>query len=279
VGPFPSTDRRTLELFANQAAIALENAKLHKLALDKERLEREMELAAEIQQQLLPKTMAAIPGFEVLGWNRPARQVGGDYFDVQKLDDGRRWGLVVGDVTGKGMPAALLVSTLHSALRVLGDRVEVGPPLVELLNQHIYEFSSANKFITLILAVLELEGNELTCLNAGHNPGILLRTGGSVEQLNSSGLPLGLMPQATYRADSFEIGSGDLVCLYSDGITECESPEEEEFGLERLVDLLQAHRDCPLTDLIGEIDKAVTGFAQDLPQGDDQTVLLLRRTG
>jgi sigma-B regulation protein RsbU (phosphoserine phosphatase) len=278
VGPFPSTDRRTLELFANQAAIALENAKLHKVALEKERLEREMELAAEIQQQLLPKTVATIPGFEVLGWNRPARQVGGDYFDIQRLDKGRRWGLVVGDVTGKGMPAALLVSTLHSALRVLGDRMEVGPPLIELLNRHIYEFSSANKFITLLLAVLDLQTSTLTFLNAGHNPGLLLRADGSVELLNSSGLPLGLMPLATYSAEEFKIEADDLVCLYSDGITECESPEEEEFGLERLIDLLQAHRDRPLVDIIGEIDRVVTGFAENLPQGDDQTVLLLRRT-
>lgn len=279
VGPFPPTDRRTLELFANQAAIALENAKLHKLALDKERLEREMELAAEIQQQLLPKTMATIPGFEVLGWNRPARQVGGDYFDVQKFDGGRRWGLVVGDVTGKGMPAALLVSTLHSALRVLGDRMEVGPPLLELLNRHIYEFSSSNKFITLLVAVLDLDTSELKFLNAGHNPGLLLRSDGTVEQLNSSGLPLGLLPQATYRAESFALEPDDVVCLYSDGITECESPEEEEFGLERLVEFLKDHHSRPLPEIIGEIDRVVTGFAQDLPQGDDQTVLLLRRVG
>ncbi len=276
VGPFQPTDRRTLSLFANQAAIALENAKLHRLALEKERLEREMELAAEIQTQLLPKIMPAIPGFEVIGWNRPARQVGGDYFDFQNLGQGR-WGLVVGDVTGKGMPAALLVSTLHSALRLLLDRMEVGPALIERLNQHIYESSASNKFITMLLMALDSEGSRLAYLNAGHNPGLLIRRDGSVEQLSSAGLPLGLLPAGKYGAVTLDLECEDLVCLYSDGITECESPEEEEFDLERLIELLREHRKAPLGELIRRIDEAVTDFAQGQPQGDDQTVVLLRR--
>ncbi len=277
VGPFHPTDRRTLSLFGNQAAIALENAKLHKLALDKERLEREMELAADIQQQLLPKVMPAIPGFEVIGWNRPARHVGGDYYDCQDLGQGR-WGLVVGDVTGKGMPAALLVSTLHSALRVLLDRMEVGPALIERLNRHIFESSSPNKFITMLLAALDADGSRLAYLNAGHNPGLLVHADGEVEHLTSAGLPLGLMAQGKYGGMSHELQHGDLVCLYSDGITECEAPDEEEYGLDRLIELLHNHRTEPLADLLHRIERAVTEFARGRPQGDDQTVVLLRRS-
>ena len=277
VGPFPVTDRRTLSLFANQAAIALENAKLHKLALEKERLEREMELAAEIQKRLLPKIMPEIPGFEVVGWNRPARQIGGDYFDLPGLG-ADHLGLVVGDVTGKGMPAALLVSTLHSALRVLLDRMEVGPELIERLNRHIYESSSSNKFITMLLATLDLHTNRLVYLNAGHNPGLLLRKNGESCQLASAGLPLGLLPQGQYGSAYLDLEEGDLVCLYSDGITECESPEEEEFGLERLIGLLEDHRESPLFEIIDAIDRITTDFAKGRPQGDDQTLILLRRT-
>ena len=276
VGPFPPTDRRTLKLFANQAAIALENAKLHRLALEKERLEREMELAAEIQQQILPKAMPEIPGFEALGWNRPARQVGGDYFDVRPLD-ADHWGLVVGDVTGKGMPAALLVSTLHSALRLLLDRMELGPELVERLNRHIYESSSSNKFITLLVAALDRRDNQLTYLNAGHNPGLLIRKNGEVEHLSSAGLPLGLLPDGQYGAAKLHLDSGDLVCIYSDGITECEAPDEEELGLDRLIELLSSHRDAPLDDILEKIDCTTVDFAQGQPQGDDQTIVLLRR--
>ncbi len=278
VGPFAAKDRRTLSLFANQAAIALENAKLHLLALEKERLEREMELAAEIQQQILPKTMPEIPGFDVIGWNRPAQQVGGDYFDFQKVGDGR-WGLVVGDVTGKGMPASLLVSTVHSALRVLLDRMEIGPALIERLNRHIYESSSTNKFITMLVAFLDTDTGDLTYINAGHNPGVLIRhKGEEVEYLSSKGLPLGLMPESVYGSEDLNLKTGDLVCIYSDGITECESSDdEEEFGLDRLVELLSRAPDRCLKEILQEIDQTMLDWAQGRPQGDDQTVIMLRR--
>lgn len=276
VGPFPAGDRRTLSLFANQAAIALENAKLHKLALEKERLEREMELAAEIQQQLLPDEMPEVPGCKVQGWNRPARQVGGDYFGFQELD-ANRWCLLVGDVTGKGMPASLLVSTLHSALRVLLDHIDVDPDLVGRLNRHVCESSASNKFITMLLAAIDTETGRLDFINAGHNPGILLRAeDGSVEELGTGGLPLGLLPMAKYEADHLDMRPGDLLCLYSDGITECEAPDEEQYGMERLIELLREHKNEPLPRIIEVIDEAMLDFAQGLPQGDDQTVVLLR---
>ncbi|MDA8020393.1 MAG: SpoIIE family protein phosphatase [Thermoanaerobaculia bacterium] len=276
VGPFPSGDRRTLSLFANQAAIALENAKLHKLALEKERLEREMELAAEIQQQLLPDDMPDIPGCTVQGWNRPARQVGGDYFGFQELDEGR-WCLLVGDVTGKGMPASLLVSTLHSALSVLLDHIEVDAELVQRLNRHVCESSASNKFITMLLAAVDPNTGHLDFINAGHNPGILLRDDGSVDELGTGGLPLGLLPMAQYKSFDLDVQPGDLLCLYSDGITECEAPDEEQYGMDRLVDLLREHREEPLPRIIEVIDEAMLSWAQGQPQGDDQTVVLLRR--
>ncbi|MDH3746371.1 MAG: GAF domain-containing protein, partial [Acidobacteriota bacterium] len=153
VGPFAQTDRRTLSLFANQAAIALENARLHRQALEQERLQREAELAADIQRQLLPREMPELDGFEIIGWNRSARLVGGDYYNFLPLADGRL-ASVVADVTGKGMPAALLVSTLHSALQLLLEREGAGPELLERLNHHIVDLTTANKFITLFLADL-----------------------------------------------------------------------------------------------------------------------------
>jgi phosphoserine phosphatase RsbU/P len=276
VGPFQAKDRRSLLLFANQAAIALENAKLHKLALEKERLEREMQLAAEIQNQILPKSTPRIAGYTVAGWNKPARQVGGDYYGFLKLDTGQL-GLVVGDVTGKGMPAALLVSTFHSALLLLLDRVEPGPELAERLNRHIFESSSVNKFITALLAWLDSSSGRLTYLNAGHNPGVLLRKNGGVELLSASGVPLGLLPMARYATAAVEIEPGDLVCLYSDGITECEASDDEQFGLDRLIDQLRAEDWEDLPGILRRIDERMIEFAQGRPQGDDQTVVLLRR--
>lgn len=276
VGPFLASDRRTLSLFANQAALALENARLHLQALEKERLEREMQLASEIQRQILPKGAPVVPGFQLGGWYRPARQVGGDYYDLFPLRDGRI-GLVLGDVSGKGMPAALMVSTLHSALRLLLDQVAFGPALLEKLNRHISESSAANKFITMLLAELDPLSGVLHYMNAGHNPGILLRRDGSVEELGAGGLPLGLMPEARFQSRALTLGRGDMMCIYSDGITEAESPAEEEFGMGRLIELLRAGQSSPLPELIEAIPAAVGGFSEGRPQGDDQTLVLLRR--
>ncbi|HEV8581157.1 MAG TPA: SpoIIE family protein phosphatase [Thermoanaerobaculia bacterium] len=276
VGPFLPGDRRTLSLFANQAALALENARLHLQALEKERLEREMHLAAEIQRQILPKGAPVVPGYELTGWYRPARQVGGDYYDIFPHPDGRI-GLVLGDVSGKGMPAALMVSTLHSALRLLLDQAPFGPTLLERLNRHIVESSAANKFITMLLAELDPRTGVLHYMNAGHNPGILLRLDGTVEQLGAGGLPLGLLPEALFQSRALTLEPGDLLCIYSDGITEAESPDEEEFGMGRLIDLLRSERDLPLAELVEAIPGAVGEFSRGLPQGDDQTLVLLRR--
>ena len=278
VGPFGDEDRRALSLFANQAAIALENAHLHRQALEKERLEREMELAAEIQRGILPKDMPRLGDIEIAGWNRPTRQVGGDYYGTVSLGDGRM-GIVVADVTGKGMPAALLVSTLHSALHLLLDSVDLGVEMVQRLNQHIVESSSSNKFITMILAELDRNSRTIGFLNAGHNPGLLVRSAGTVEQLPPSGLPLGLMAGSSYTLDRITLDPGDLLCLYSDGITECEAPDEEEYGIDRLSSFLVDRRADPLSGIIVDLDKVVTGFAGGVPQGDDQTVVLARRTG
>lgn len=276
VGPFLPNDRRTLSLFANQAAIALENARLHRQALDKERLERELVLAAEIQRRLLPKAAPEVPGYQLAGWNRSARQVGGDFYDLRPLSAGGI-AVILGDVSGKGMPAALMVSTLHSALRLLLDRTALGGGLLERLNHHIVESSTANKFITLFLAELEPEAGVLHYFNAGHNAGLLLRRDGAVEQLGSGGVPLGLIPVARFQAQSAAVLPGDLVCLYSDGITEAVAPSDEEFGMDRLAACLAAHRDRPLPEIIAALDREVTAFAEGQPQLDDQTVVLVRR--
>ncbi|HEX2224024.1 MAG TPA: SpoIIE family protein phosphatase [Thermoanaerobaculia bacterium] len=276
VGPFLAADRRTLALFANQAAIALENARLHLQALEKERLDREMHVAAEIQRQILPKGAPEVAGFRLIGWNLPARQVGGDYYDFFVQGNGHV-GLVVGDVSGKGIPAALLVSTLHSALSLMLDQTGFGPSLLDRLNRHILASSISNKFITMLVAELDPKTGGIHYLNAGHNPGLLLRRDGSVEELGSTGLPLGLLAASRFQSRSLELEPGDLLCLYSDGITECENAAAEEFGVSRLVEVLRAHEDRPLPEMLEALQQALARFSAGLPQGDDQTLILLQR--
>jgi sigma-B regulation protein RsbU (phosphoserine phosphatase) len=277
VGPFPETDGRTLGLFANQAAIALENARLHREALEKERLEREVQIAAEIQRRLLPTHYPEIEGFELTGWSRPARHVGGDYYNLLERPAGRL-AAVVADVSGKGMPAALMVSTAHSALNLLLDRAEVGAELVEHLNRHILDASAPNKFITLLLAEIDPTSGGVHYVNAGHNPALLVRSGGEIEELAPGGLPLGMFT-GSYRDGRADLRPGDLLCLYSDGITEAEEPGGEEFGPGRLADLLRRGGDRPLPELVSAIDGATLEFAAGADQADDQTLVLLRRRG
>ena len=235
-----------------------------------------MELASQIQRGILPRQVPQLPGWEIAGWTRPSRHVGGDYYDLMPLPDGNLV-LLVADVSGKGVPAALLVSTLHASLRLLLDRGEPLEDLLRRVNKHLLDFSASNKFVTLFLAELEPRAGVLRYLNAGHNPALLVRTDGAVEELRAGGVPLGLLPRARYAEAMVEMAPGDLLCLYSDGVTEAASHEDEEFGAARLAEVLVELRARPLAEVRATLLAAVTGHAEGLPQADDQTVVLLRR--
>ena len=273
VGPFAVADRRSLSLFANQAAIALETAHLHQQALEKERLEREMELAADIQRRLLPTVFPRMEGFELTGWSRSARHVGGDYYDFLRVGDDRV-AAVLADVSGKGLPAALMVSTVHSALRLLIDQIEVGPELISRLNHHIAESSAPNKFITLFLAELDPRRAAVRYVNAGHNPALLVGIGWGCKELPSGGLPLGLFDSRCVPGrPARSWGGGPGLHLQRWHYTESTSRRDEEFGVERLVDLLRTTRDQSLSEIVSAVDTAVTDFEDGLDQGDDQTLV------
>ena len=277
VGPFDDSDSPTLGLFASQAAIALENARLHREALAKERLEREMELASEIQQRLLPRSLPRLDGFEFAAWSRSARHVGGDYHDlIPTAPD--RVALVLGDVSGKGVPASLLVSTVYSALRLLLEQCGVAEDLLSRLNDHLAASSASNKFVTFFVAEVSTEG-EVRFGNAGHNPALVVSPDGTTRLLESGGMPLGMIEGAAYSTDELSMASGDVLCIYSDGITEAENEAGEEFGLQRLIDVVSsASKEAP-SSLVGTIREAVEEFSGSVPQGDDQTLVVARRQG
>jgi sigma-B regulation protein RsbU (phosphoserine phosphatase) len=278
VDDFTEADVRVASLFANQAAIALENARLHREAVEKEKMEREMELAASIQKTILPDTLPEVTGLTLAGANRPTKQVGGDYFDVYPLPGGLT-ALCVADVSGKGVPAALLVSTVHACLHLLianlsGDL----PALVARVNKHLVRFSSTRKFATLFVAVFDPATGLLRYVNAGHNPGLWLSPSGAT-LLPSGGVPVGMMPAAVHREDSVRLGRGDTLLLYSDGITEALNRDDEEFGMDRLTELALEGRGAPPAELSRRIFGAVGDFTAGVAQYDDQTVLIARVAG
>src|SRR6266851_1432414 len=235
IGPFEANEMRLLSLFANQVGIALENARLHREALEKQVMERELELAATIQRDILPKSVPHIESVEMAALSRPAKQVGGDYHAFFERENGVT--MLVADVSGKSMPAALLVSALHAAVQLLvREGRELGEVATEL-NRHIHRWSAENKFITFIIASIDCESQTLEFVNAGHNPGYVL-IGGRLETLKSHGLPIGMLAQSKYMTQTRSFPTGSTVVLYSDGITEAENEAEEEFGDGRLEEIL-----------------------------------------
>lgn len=274
---FTVADARLLSLFANQAAAAIETARLHQAAIEQERLERELELAAAIQREILPRFLPEVAGVELAASNLPTRQVGGDYYDFFPLSRGRL-GFVVADVSGKGIPAALLVSTVHAAFHLQIDEAKTIAELVSRIDRHLQRYAATHKFLTLFFGLFEPDTGVLTYVSAGHNPALLQPAGGQMTYLPSTGVPLGMLPQASWRQETVTLSPGDLLCVYTDGLTEAVNARDEEFGLERLAAIVAAGAGSPLKSLCDRILAEVAGFARDMPQYDDQTLLLLRRT-
>jgi len=270
---FSATDARLLSLFANQAAGAIETARLHKDAIEKERFERELELAAAIQRELLPHDLPVVPGLEIAARNVPTRQVGGDYFDFFPLSQGRL-GFIVADVSGKGVPAALLVSTVHAAVHLQIDEAKTVADLIGRIDRHLQRYAATRKFLTCFFGLLEPDTGQLRYVSAGHNPALLRHRSGEIEQVRATGVPLGMFPNSTWKEESLVIAPGDLLCVYSDGITEALDASDEEFGLDRLGLLLGAGSP---SEICGNVFDAVRAFAAEVPQYDDQTLMLLRR--
>jgi sigma-B regulation protein RsbU (phosphoserine phosphatase) len=278
VEDFSEADERVASLFANQAAIALENARLHREAVEKEKMEREMELAASIQKTILPAALPDVPGLLLAGGNRPTKQVGGDYFDVYPLPGGLT-ALCVADVSGKGVPAALLVSTVHACLHLLVPTLSSDlPALVARVNKHLVGFSATRKFATLFLAVFDPATGVLRYVNAGHNPGLVVGAAGT-SLLPSGGVPVGMLPAAVHRQAEVSLAKDDTLLLYSDGITEALNRDDEEFGMERLTELALVGRADPPAELSRRIFGAVSDFTAGVAQYDDQTVLIARVAG
>ena len=279
---YSADDRKLLSDLATQTAPAVRVAQLvrqqQQEAKERERIEQELKVARLIQQTLLPKTLPEIPGYEVAAYYQPAREVGGDFYDFLTLDDDRL-GLVVGDVTDKGVPAALVMATTRTMLRAAAQRLLSPGEVLQRVNDVLVQDIPPNMFVTCLYAILEPQSGRLLYANAGHDLPYRRRAGrqGGADELRARGMPLGLMPGMGYEEKEMVLNRGESVLFYSDGLVEAHDPRREMFGFPRLQGLVGAHRtggSSLISFLLSELAR-FTGEGWE--QEDDITLVTLDR--
>lgn len=245
---------------------------------EKERLESELRIARSIQERLLPQSQPQLPGYEVWGSSVSAREVGGDYYDFLELGP-ERLGLVIGDVSGKGMTAALLMANLQASLRAFAREPSAIATVLGELNGHLHRTTSTEMYATFFYGILDARNGAFSYANAGHNPPVLVRSSGRVELLEKGGIPLGMLEGLPYEEGTVEIAPGDLLVLYTDGITEAENAEGEQMGEERFRAVAVSSRSGGARDAQERIRRAVGEFIRGHIQSDDLTLVTLKAVG
>ena len=273
---FTEDHLKLLTTLASVAAIRVENARLTEEQMERERLEREQQVASEIQQRFLPAAAPIVEGYELQGISFPCYEIGGDYYDFIQREDGK---LVValGDVSGKGTSAALLMSSLHAAIHAQADTHDSIVETIEAVNKYLTESIPPNRFVTLFYTELDPKQGTLTFLNAGHNPPLIVHAGGTMEQLASGGLPLGIMADAEFQEGRTKLHPGDVLVVYSDGVSEAVNPNGEEFGPTRLYEVVARNLDASASGIRDRIESALTKFCQGTPAADDITLVIVKR--
>jgi predicted ester cyclase len=255
----------------------LRGHRLEQERIERERIEQELRVAQRIQQASLPKEVPQLEGWEIFPLYRPAREVGGDFYDFHLLSEGRL-GLVVGDATGKGVPAALVMSITCGMLQALSRALASSPgEVLDQVNETLLARIPSNMFVTCFYAILEPESGTLSYANAGHDLPYLRRVGGDAEELRARGMPLGLMPSMGYEEKEIELDTGEGVLFYSDGLVEAHNPEGEMFGFPRLQALVAEHgEERSLGDSL--LEELYSFVGKGWEQEDDITLLTLRRS-
>ena len=275
-GRFTEDHLKVLTTLASVAAIRVENTRLVEARLERERLERELALASEIQQRFQPTAPPHVAGYELQGISFPCYEIGGDYYDFIEREDGRLV-IALGDVSGKGTAAALLMSSLHAAVHAQAGSHDSLVSTISAVNRYLAENIPANRFVTLFYAELDPESGALSFLNAGHNPPLIVHSAGTVEQLASGGLPLGIKPDAEYREGRTQLQRGDVLVVYSDGVTEAVSPSGEEFGATRLYEVVSRNIEASAAGIRDRIESSLTKFSQGTSAADDITLVIVKR--
>ena len=266
-----------LTVFGNIAANRIEQQRMQEVEENARARERELEQAAEIQRGLLPAAAPAVAGLSLAGSNAPCHGVGGDYYDFIPLQNGEV-ALMLGDVSGKGMPAALLMVDLRARIQVLGAAASDPAGMMATLDRHMEAVCPPSRFVTFFLSVVDPATGQVRYCNAGHNPPFVIRRDGRVERLDVGGLPLGLMPGGAYRSQECRLDRGDLLVLYSDGVTEALDPDGTEFGDAGLERTLLALRAADAPAILDGVTRALADWARGVPLADDSTLLVAKRS-
>jgi sigma-B regulation protein RsbU (phosphoserine phosphatase) len=275
---FAKDDLNLLTVMANTAAIRIEHARLAEIEHQERLLARDLEQAAEIQRGFLPAQAPQAPGLDLSGHNAPCRTVGGDYFDFFPYPSGRV-AMVLGDVSGKGMPASLLMMQFQARVQLLTEEPESLASVVTRLNRLTATNLPSNRFITFFMCLLDGTTGELVFANAGHNPPLLMRANGGAEWLEAGGCPLGIMSIMKYDESRERLAPGDVLVVFSDGVTDAANPQGDEFGEARLAQVVSDHRGETSASILDAVNRAIADWAAGTPLPDDLTLLVARRTG
>lgn len=276
--PFTENNLAIFTTFCRQVALAIENARMHRFMLEQQRMQQQLESAHSIQQSFMPQTFphSNEDKFLLYAKNIPATSVGGDLFDFIEIDS-ERLGLVIGDVSGKGIPAALYMARLISDLRYYCHIVDRSVDLMQTINSVLFERSRQGMFVSLIYMVLDTKTGHLTITNGGHLPPLWYRNQANsfITINNSTGIPLGILPEVEFREQIIHLQPGDQILLYTDGVTEAKNVRGKMFSMKRLQDIFANTGRHPQI-LIDEIVKQVGKFSKNVPQHDDITLLAIK---
>ncbi len=276
--PYQATDKTLLELFASQAAIVIDNANLYQTHLAKRDLDAQLNAARGVQQSLIPAAPPQIRGYQIAGLWHPALQVSGDYYDFIALPDGR-WAFVIADVADKGLTAALFMANTRSILRASASAGGSAAKMIERANHALEADSSDGMFVTLFFGILEPRAHRFTYVNAGHNHPLFLRAADqSIQELPGRNLALGIVPRVEYQSDEITFARGDLLVMYTDGVTEATDAHNKLFEDARLYAAIAECDDYSARQVLRHIDTRVRAFTGAHPQSDDITVVTLKRT-
>lgn len=271
---FDENDLALFQAFADQAAIAVDNARLHTEIMQQEKTKQELKIASEIQENFLPDLSGNNFQVGVAAKSIPARQVGGDFYDVIQLDE-HRTGITIGDVSGKGVPAALYMVRAISEYRFLAQKCSCPAETMTLLNQILAKNSPFGMFVTMLYLVIDSRDRKIQFVSAGHHPVLRRNTDGAVEALdNAGGVPVGLVDGTAYEQGTFTCESGDSLFIYTDGVIECRNPSAEEYGIERLKKAVSARQNGP-QQYADTVLADMKLFAKDAPAHDDTTLLAI----